>query len=399
MKYDIVVVGGGIVGLATAYHLLRAHPDQNVAVVEKESAIATHQTGRNSGVIHSGIYYKPGSLKAENCRKGRLALIDFCEEHGVPYEICGKVIVAVEERERPELRRILECGRENGVDCRLISQEELSEREPHCDGLEAIHVPDAGIVDYRGVASRLAQVIEEKGGEIRVATKVEGFKTTPDSVVVTTTAGDLETGIVINCAGLHSDRIARMSGADPDVQIVPFRGEYFELKERASHLCRNLIYPVPDPAYPFLGVHFTRMIDGRVECGPSAVLAFAREGYRFRTFDLGDAMESMRFSGFRRLAASHWRKGAVEFMQSLSKRYYLRALRRLIPEVRSSDLVPAPAGVRAQALRPDGSLVDDFLVLESERFVNVCNAPSPAATASLNIGRMVADKAALHLAA
>jgi L-2-hydroxyglutarate oxidase len=397
MIFDVAIVGGGIVGLATAYHLVRTHHDWTVVVIEKEPDVASHQTGRNSGVIHSGIYYKPGSLKAENCRLGREALIRFCEEEGVTYEVCGKVIVAVEPNELPQLNRILERGRENGVACDPIGADRLRELEPHCAGIEAISVPGAGIVDFVGMSKRLAAIIVENGGTIRTSSKVIGMEELNDRVVVSTEDGDLEAGVVVNCAGLYADRIARMSGVDPEMQIVPFRGEYYELVEGARHLCRNLIYPVPDPAYPFLGVHFTRMYDGSVECGPSAVMAFAREGYRFGDVDFRELVQVLGYRGFRRLAARHWKTGAREMLQSLSKRFYLKGLKRLIPEIKASDLKPAASGVRAQAVRDDGSMVDDFLILEKERFINVCSAPSPAATACLNIGRLVGDKIAAHV--
>ena len=392
MKYDVAIVGGGIVGLSTAYHLVTTHPDRKIIVLEKESEVARHQTGRNSGVIHSGIYYRPGSLKAENCRLGREALIRFCREHGVTYEVCGKVIVAVDPEEVPRLDDILTRGRENGVDCEPIDADRLREMEPHCAGIQAIHVPGAGIVDFVGMSKQLESLIVEGGGTVRTGQKVVGIDERSDSVAVETTSGVVEADLVANCAGLYSDKIARMTGMDPGMQIVPFRGEYYELVENARHLCRNLIYPVPDPAYPFLGVHFTRMYDGRVECGPSAVMAFAREGYRFGDVNLRELGEVFAYRGFRRLAGKHWRTGAREMLQSLSKRYYLRGLRRLIPEVEAADLVPAPSGVRAQAVKDDGSMVDDFLILEKRRFVNVCSAASPAATACLNIGRLIGEK-------
>jgi L-2-hydroxyglutarate oxidase len=397
MRYDVAIVGGGIVGLSTAYHLVSTYPDRMVVVLEKEPEVARHQTGRNSGVIHSGIYYRPGSLKAENCRLGREALIRFCEEEGVTYEVCGKVIVAVAPDEVPRLDDILERGHENGVACEAIGREQLLEREPHCAGIQAIHVPGAGIVDFVGMSKRLESLIAEKGGVVRTSAKVVGIEERSDAVAVETTSGVVEAGVVANCAGLYSDKIAWMTGMDPGMQIVPFRGEYYELVELARHLCRNLIYPVPDPAYPFLGVHFTRMYDGRVECGPSAVMAFAREGYRFGDVNLAELSEVFAYRGFRRLAGKHWRTGAREMMQSLSKRYYLRGLKRLIPAIEANDLVSAPSGVRAQAVRDDGSMVDDFLILEKRRFVNVCSAASPAATACLNIGRLVGEKIVTHL--
>ncbi len=392
MTYDVAIVGGGIVGLATAYQLARRAPGRSIIVLEKEAALATHQTGRNSGVIHSGIYYRPGSLKAENCREGRRALVAFCEREEIPFEVCGKVIVAVTEEERPRLHAILARGRANGIAGRLIGPEALREREPHVRGVEAILVPEAGIVDFRAVALRLAERVREQGHEVRTRAAVRDVAVRSDVFTLETTAGEVRARTLVNCAGLYADRLARMCGVEPGVRIIPFRGEYFELKPPARSLCRHLIYPVPDPAFPFLGVHFTRMIDGRVECGPSAILAFAREGYTFGTVDLRDLAEMVAYPGFRRLARQHWRKGWFEVRQALSKRVYLASLRRLVPEVTLDDLAPRVAGVRAQAVRPDGTLVDDFLFAETDRAVHVCNAPSPAATAALNVGRLAAER-------
>jgi L-2-hydroxyglutarate oxidase len=396
MQYNVAIVGGGIVGLATAYHLAQQYPGQSLVVLEKESDIATHQTGRNSGVIHSGIYYAPGSLKAENCREGKRRLVAFCEREGVAYEMCGKVIVAVTEAERPRLHAIYQRGQENRIACELIGPERLHELEPHTMGVEAIHVPEAGIADYVGVSRRLAEIIREKGHVILTNAEVRGMAISGSGIVLETAAGEVEARYVVNCAGLYADRVAQMSGQQTKVQVVPFRGEYFELKPRARHLCRNLIYPVPDPAFPFLGVHFTRMIDGRVECGPSAVLAFAREGYTLGTIHWRELAEILRYRGFARLALRHWRKGLTEIGQSMSQRVYLKALRHLIPGITLSDLQPAPAGVRAQALTPQGAMVQDFLIVETERVVNVINAASPAATASLNVGEHIAERLAVR---
>ena len=391
MNFDIAVIGGGIVGIATAYQVSERNPRQSVIVLEKESRIASHQTGRNSGVIHSGIYYKPGSSKAENCREGRLALIEFCRQNDVAYETCGKVIVAVEERELETLHGILNRGKQNGIECRLIDRNELRELEPYCAGIEGIHVPDAGIVDYVGVSNALARKVKERGNEVRTDFKVTRISSRPDGVEIESRSGDSVSATqVINCAGLYADRIAKLSGAEPDVQVVPFRGEYYELMPEARHLCRNLIYPVPDPAYPFLGVHFTRMFDGRVECGPSAIIAFAREGYTFGAINVREFSEILQYRGFLKLSTKHWRKGLSEIRQSLSKKYYLKKLQRLIPDIRLHHLLEAPAGVRAQALRRDGSLVEDFLIEKTGRVVNVYNAASPAATACLNIGNVIA---------
>ena len=390
---DVAVVGGGIVGLATAWQLAQKAPDLKICVLEKEAGVAAHQSSRNSGVIHSGIYYKPGSLKAVNCREGWRRLIAFCDTYDVPYELCGKIIVATDEAERPWLHTIFERGQANGLEgIRLISGEEAREFEPHVAAIEAIHVPQAGITSFGRVAKKYAELLQAHGGEVRTGHAVIGFSPSGKRRVVQTTAGEVEARLVINCAGLHADRVAAMAGAGPEVQVVPFRGEYYELKPEKEHLVRNLIYPVPNPKFPFLGVHFTRMIDGRVECGPSAVLAFAREGYRLTDVRPSELFEMLSYRGFWQLARRHWRRGVQELMQSLSKRYYLHQARRLIPEVTPEDFLPAPSGVRAQAVDPEGRLVDDFLVLESPRMVHVLNAPSPAATSSFRIGALIAAR-------
>jgi len=392
--HDLIVIGGGIVGLSTAYRYLQRFPDRSCLVVEKEQQIAEHQTGRNSGVLHSGIYYKPGSLKAINCRQGKRAMEEFCQAEGVKYEICGKVIVATSQEELPRLAGILERGVANGVKCELIDAARLRELEPHAAGIKAIHVPETGIVDFVGVCHKLADRIRDAGGDIRLGTRVTGLSSVGADAVVRTTAGELPARQVVNCAGLYCDRIARMSGGSPPAKIIPFRGEYFELKPEACSLVKNLIYPVPDPAFPFLGVHFTRMVLGGVECGPNAVLAFAREGYTKLKINLGELAESLTYPGFLRLAAKYWRMGAGEMWRSVSKRAFVRALSRLVPEIRSEDLHSAPAGVRAQAVARDGSMVDDFLIEQSGRVVNVLNAPSPAATSALNIGQLIVDRLA-----
>ena len=398
MKYDVVIVGGGIVGLATAYQLSEHWPDKSIVLLEKEDRVAAHQTGRNSGVIHSGIYYKPGSLKATNCFAGRKALIAFCQEHGITHDVCGKVIVAVTEDEREGLHRIYERGQANGVACEKIGPERLREFEPHVAGVEALHVPEAGIVDYKGVSRKLAEIVTDRGGDLRFNSEVVRINVESDGVIVETPAGTVEAEYLVNCAGLYADRIAKMTGQDPGLQVVPFRGEYYQLKAHARHLVNDLIYPVPDPAYPFLGVHYTRMYDGTIECGPSAILGFAREGYTLGTVNLGELWEIMKYKGMRELAKQHWRKGVLELRQSMSKRYYLSTLQRLIPEIKLDDIEPVPSGVRAQALLPDGSMVDDFLILELPRVVNVCNAASPAATACLNVGKTVLDRLAVRFA-
>ncbi len=389
---DLVIAGGGIVGLATAYRFLERYPDRRVVILEKEHDVAEHQTGHNSGVLHSGIYYKPGSLKAQNCRAGKLAMERFCKEYGIAFERCGKVIVAVDENEFPALERIFDRGQASGVQCEMIGAERLGELEPHAAGLRAIHVPEAGIVDYREVCRKLAELISQRGAEIRFGHRVCAIRQSDRAVVVETTEGEVAGDLLVNCTGLHCDRVTRMGGVRPDAKIVPFRGEYYELTSEATHLCRNLIYPTPDPKFPFLGVHFTRMIHGGVECGPNAVLAFAREGYRKRDINLRDLCESLSYMGFLRMASRHWRTGMGEMWRSFSKQAFVKALSRLLPAIRAEHLVAAPAGVRAQALSPDGTLVDDFLVQPNARIVNVGNAPSPAATASLNVGSLVVDR-------
>jgi L-2-hydroxyglutarate oxidase len=394
---DIAIVGGGIVGLATAYRLSQRFPKVKTVVLEKEREVAHHQTGHNSGVLHSGIYYKPGTLRAQNCRLGKLAMEDFCRQEGIPFDLCGKVIVAVDHSEIPQLDRIYERGQANGVVCSMIDKARLNEIEPHVRGVQAIHVPEAGIIDYRQVCEKLAEKVKTGGGEILTQARVTALFRRAGRMIVETTAGEVEAKYVVTCAGLHSDRLTRLSGQAPSVRIVPFRGEYYELKPSAHDLCRGLIYPVPDPNFPFLGVHFTRMIHGGVECGPNAVLAFAREGYYKTSVNLFDCLESLTYSGFLRLMAKHWRAGMNELWRSLSKPAFVAALQRLVPDVRSEDLVSAPAGVRAQALTPQGDLVDDFLIQETDLVVNVCNAPSPAATASLNVGNLVVDKLAARL--
>ena len=478
---DVVVVGGGIVGLATAVRLGEARPGARVVVLDKEPAVGRHQTGHNSGVLHTGLYYKPGSLKATLCRTGKTAMEAFCaaedipfertgkvvvatsdaelpaldriEERGrangvtltrvgverlaelephargvaalhvpdaglyykpgslkatlcrtgktameafcaaedIPFERTGKVVVATSDAELPALDRIEERGRANGVTLTRVGVERLAELEPHARGVAALHVPDAGIVDYKAVVRRFAERVEERGGSVVTGAKALRVVETGGGITVETTAGAFAGTQAVACAGLQSDRLARASGADPGVQIVPFRGEYFELVPSAEHLCRTLIYPVPDPAFPFLGVHFTRMIGGGVECGPNAVLAFAREGYTRTTVNLRDLAETLGYSGFRRLARKHLRAGLGEMWRSFSKAAFVRALQRLVPEIRAEHLVPAEAGVRAQAVRPDGALEDDFALVRRGRVLHVVNAPSPAATASLAIGQHIAD--------
>ncbi|HKI21451.1 MAG TPA: L-2-hydroxyglutarate oxidase [Isosphaeraceae bacterium] len=397
-RADVAIIGGGIVGLATAYQITQLYSGRRVVVLEKEADLAHHQTGHNSGVLHSGIYYKPGSLKAVNCRAGKRAMEAFCAAEGIAYEICGKVIVAVDDAELPALERIYERGQANGVNCTLIERDRLAELEPHASGVRAIHVPEAGIVDYRQVCERLAARVRERDGEVVTNARVTAIERNGEHVVLTSTAGEVTASQVVNCAGLQCDRMTARSGQKPAAKIVPFRGEYYEVRPEAHHLCKNLIYPVPDPNFPFLGVHFTRMIKGGVECGPNAVLAFAREGYRKSDINLADLAESLTYSGFLKMAAKYWKAGLGEMWRSFSKAAFVKALQRLVPEIRAEHLEPAPAGVRAQAVTPDGALVDDFLIQEADRVVNVGNAPSPAATASLNIGKLIAERLGPRLA-
>lgn len=391
---DLLIIGGGIVGLATAFQHQQRYPKQRIIVLEKEAAVAHHQSGNNSGVLHSGIYYAPGSQKARYCREGKAEMEVFCTVEGIPFQLCGKVIVAVTETERPQLHKIYARGQANGINCTLISAERLREIEPHAAGVEALHVPEAGIVGYGQVAQRLAQRLQANGHSLQLNTAVTAIDERSDAVIVQTTRGDFSSRYLISCAGLHADRLARLAGEVPMAQILPFRGEYYTLAPAAKHLCRGLIYPVPDPSFPFLGVHFTRMITGGVECGPNAVLAFSREGYRLTQVNLRDLTETMGYPGFRALAAKYWRTGLAEMWRSASKKAFLRTLQRLVPDVKGEHLSPAPAGVRAQAVLPNGSLMDDFAFQESGRVLHVINAPSPAATASLRLGRAISERLA-----
>lgn len=386
MNPDIVVIGAGIVGLATAHAILDRFPERRVLVLEKEPRIGLHQTGRNSGVIHSGIYYKPGSFKARFCRAGNASMRAFCTEHEIPFELCGKVIVATGARELAQLDVLHKRGVENGIEVRRLSAPEMREIEPHVAGIAGLHVRSTGIVDYKAVLAKLATLVIARGGEIRLDTRVLRVR----DRVVETTSGDFACTTLINCAGLYSDRLARASGADVEAHIIPFRGEYYQLKPGKESLVRGLVYPVPNPSFPFLGVHCTRMMDGSVHLGPNAVLAFSRQGYHKTTVNLRDLTETLAYAGFRRLAARYWRDGIQEMVRSFSRAAFVRSLQRLVPEITEADVIPGESGVRAQALRPDGTLEDDFLIVQRPGAIHVCNAPSPAATASLEIGRTIA---------
>jgi L-2-hydroxyglutarate oxidase len=397
-RVDVAVIGGGIVGLATAYRLQERFPQLTVCVLEKEDRVGAHQSGHNSGVLHTGIYYRPGSLRATNCREGKLAMQEFCQREGITYDVCGKVIVATEEAEVPRMEKIFERGQANGVKCEVIGAERLKEIEPHARGVKAIHVPEAGIVDYPAVCDRLAAIVTERGGTILLQAAATAVIRRSDEIVVQTRRGDVHCRYLVTCAGLQADRVTQLTGETPAAKIVPFRGEYFKLVPEAQHLCRHLIYPVPDPSFPFLGVHFTRMARGGVECGPNAVLAFAREGYTKLSVSPFDLAESLTYGGFLRMAAKYWRTGLGEMWRSVSKSAFVTALQRLVPEIRTEHLIAAPAGVRAQALGKNGELLDDFVIQETDRIINVGNAPSPAATASLNIGRLIVDRLATRMA-
>lgn len=392
MRYDcdVLVVGGGIVGLAAAYALSRAAPGTDVVVVEKEPAPAAHQTGHNSGVIHSGLYYRPGSLKARFAVEGAREMVDFCREQGIPCEVTGKLVVATDRAELPRLHALAQRGRDNGIPLRELGATQIAEIEPRVAGVAALQVLTTGICDFRAVAAAYARL---SGARLRTGNAVLAVAHRADGVTVTTTLGEIRARVLVNCAGLHSDRLARLAGDEPGLRIVPFRGEYYELAPERRELVRGLVYPVPDPAFPFLGVHLTRDLGGGVHLGPNAVPALAREGYRWRTASPADLLDTLRWPGAWRLAARHWRAEAVELRRSLSKRAFTAAVRRLLPEIREEDLLPAPAGVRAQAVGRDGTLLDDFVFGGHGRVVHVLNAPSPAATASLPIGREIARRA------
>ena len=392
--FDIVVIGGGIVGLSTAMQLRRTFPKLRLLLVEKEDRVARHQSGHNSGVIHSGIYYKPGSLKAKLCVEGAAAMVTFCREHAIPVEICGKIIVATTAEEIPRLRGLLDRGQANGIlGLKLLDKAQAVEIEPHCGGMAWLHVPGTGITDYVAVCQKYSELIVAQGGTINTGTKVTSIARSNGETVIETNRGSLSTKYLINCAGLHSDRVSRMAGEKTEVTIVPFRGEYYDLVAGREHLVRNLLYPVPDLRFPFLGVHFTRRISGGVDAGPNAVLAFKREGYRRTDFSLQDAASTFAYSGFWHMAGKYWRSGAGEFYRSFHKPALVRALQTLVPDVRGVDLVADGAGVRATAVSRDGSLVDDFQFACSQNMLHVWNVVSPAATASLPIGREIVTMA------
>ncbi len=396
--YDVIIIGGGAVGLGVALEITRRFPRQKLLLVEKEEKVARHQSGHNSGVIHSGVYYKPGSLKARLCVSGAAAMVEFCREHGIPHNVCGKVIVATREEELPRLEELRQRGEANGLaGLRLIGAEELREIEPHSRGVRALVVPSTGVTDYALVCEKYAHLITESGATVRTSTTVTGIRRSAQQIEVETSSGAYATRSLINCAGLYSDRIARMAGDDPEIMIVPFRGEYYDLIPERASLVRALIYPVPDPRFPFLGVHFTRRITGKVDAGPNAILALAREGYTHTDISARDMASSLAFPGFWRMARKHWRNAIGEWHRSISKRAFVRALQRLLPEITEHDLVPGGSGVRAQALKPDGALVDDFQFVPSGRVLHVLNVPSPAATASLMIGKTIVETAAASL--
>jgi (S)-2-hydroxyglutarate dehydrogenase len=389
---DLLVIGAGIVGLATALEATRRLPGMRILIVEKEDRVAAHQTGHNSGVIHSGIYYKTGSLKARNCVAGAASMKRFCQEQGVPFEECGKLVVATTPEEVPRLEQLQQRGIANGVPgLRLLEPGQFREIEPYCSGLRALQVPTTGIVDYIAVAQKYAELIARAGGEIVLDAKVVGLREDGPANIVQTKAGDFRAKYVINCAGLYSDTVARMAGVQAELEIVPFRGEYYEIKPERRHLVKALIYPVPDPRFPFLGVHFTRRVNGSVEAGPNAVLALRREGYTSAGVDLSEAAETLGFPGFWKMARKYWRKGLAEQYRSWVKSAFVKSLQTMVPELHESDLAPGGSGVRAQAVDRNGNLLDDFHFVQSGRMIHVCNVPSPAATASLEIGKEIVD--------
>ncbi|MFT4031760.1 MAG: L-2-hydroxyglutarate oxidase [Siphonobacter sp.] len=395
MLYDITVIGGGIVGLATALQIKRQRPDLKLLLLEKENHVAAHQTGHNSGVIHSGLYYKPGSLKATNCIRGYEMLLDFAREENIPFDLCGKIVVATKQEQIPLLQNLYDRGQQNGLtQIRKISLAEMREIEPHVAGVDALVVPYTGIIDYKTVCEKYAEKLRQLDGEIHLSERVTGFTKGNSLSIVKTDKATYETKLVINCAGLYSDKVAQMSQDQPiDVRITPFRGEYFKIKPERQYLVKHLIYPVPDPNFPFLGVHFTRMIGGGIEAGPNAVLAFRREGYNKLDINVKELYETLSWPGFQKVAAKYWETGLGEMYRSFSKAAFTKALQELIPEIRQEDLIEGGSGVRAQACDRTGGLLDDFSILEDEKVINVLNAPSPAATSSLSIGLTISEMA------
>jgi L-2-hydroxyglutarate oxidase len=388
--YDSVVIGGGIIGTSTALSL-QENSSQKILLIDSEKELASHQTGNNSGVIHSGLYYKPGSLKAKNCAEGRELLYNFCREYNIKFDNCGKIVVSTEENQLQSLNDLFERGIANGLSgIKKLSKDELQEYEPNVAGIAGLFVPQTGIVDFIQVTNTFAKLFIEAGGEIKTNCKFQFFKKLNNDFILDTTDGDIKCKFIINCGGLYCDRVAKLCGVNPGLQIIPFRGEYYVLKEKKEHLIKNLVYPVPDPRFPFLGVHFTRMINGGIEAGPNAVLALKREGYTKRDFSFGDVSQMLTFTGFWKMAAKYHKMGFGEFYRSFSKKAFVKALQRLVPGIEENDVEPGGAGVRAQALEPTGKLVDDFRIVEANRMVHVLNAPSPAATASISIGRAIA---------
>lgn len=389
-KYDYIICGAGIVGLATAINLVKNKPKSKILVIEKESKIGKHQTGNNSGVIHSGIYYKPGSLKAENCKRGYSLLIDFCNENGIEYELCGKLIIAVNNEELEELDKIYSRGLENGLEgLEILNENQLKEKEPHAAGIKAIFVPQTGIVDFKLVLDKYSDYLKNRNVEIVLNSEVIGFSEKSDDVKVETKSSNYESNFVITCCGLQSDRVAEFSLSHNDFRIIPFRGEYYKLREDKNYYVKSLIYPVPDPSFPFLGVHFTRKINGDIEAGPNAVFSFKREGYSKFSFNFNDTLNSFTWPGFQKVALKYWKTGMGEFYRSFYKKAFTDALKKLLPEIETEYLVPGGAGVRAQACDINGKLLDDFYFKKTKRILHVCNAPSPAATASLAIGEKI----------
>ncbi|MEJ5050154.1 L-2-hydroxyglutarate oxidase [Chryseobacterium culicis] len=392
MNYDIIIIGAGLVGLATAYQTQLKNPDSKILILEKENDVALHQSGHNSGVIHSGIYYKPGSLKAKNCIEGYNSVINFAEKYGIRYDLCGKIIVATSQEELPLLDNIYKRGVENGLqDLKYLSREEFREIEPHCEGVKAIKVPQTGIIDYPGIAKKIKELFEELGGEVRFNNEVKNIIDKGSEIIVNTNISEFKTKKLISCAGLYSDKITKMTNEKNDVVIIPFRGEYYKIKDEKKYLVKHLIYPVPDPSFPFLGVHFTRMIDGNIEAGPNAVLAFKKEGYHFFDFNFNETMQTMLWPGFRKIVAKYGKTGMGEMHRSLSKSAFTKALQKLLPEIQESDLVVGGSGVRAQACDRNGGLIDDFDIVKNGNIIHVRNAPSPAATSCLSIGNKISE--------